>query len=89
MQPDPSDGTRRVKSITMQKRYIQEIRSGAKTVEGRVGISIVKNIHAGQLLRFYYMANSRDDVVCLVERVERYESFREMLKVGSFSRAGV
>ncbi|KAI1713822.1 hypothetical protein Ddc_11714 [Ditylenchus destructor] len=72
------------KSVTMTKEYIHQIREGRKIVEGRVGIPVIKNIRPGEKIRFFYMSNAKDDVICEVQKVERYKTFEEMLKVVGF-----
>lgn len=70
---------KRPRGVSCTKKYIQLIRSGAKTVEGRVAAPLYTKIKAGDLVRFFYRTNASDDVVCLVKCVSRYPSFGEML----------
>lgn len=71
--------TSKPRGVSCTKKYIHLIRSGEKTIEGRVAAPIYKNIKAGDKLRFFYRTNAQDDVVCLVNRVSKYTTFKEML----------
>lgn len=67
-------------SITLMKRYIHHIKSGRKTVEGRVATRMFADIRQGDWLRFFYHHDPNDDVVCEVLEANRYPTFREMLE---------
>ena len=64
----------------MKKIYIHQIRSGEKTIEGRIDKGPVKNLQVAKTLRFYYMSNAQDDVICRIQRIQRYSSFADMLE---------
>ncbi|KAI1714063.1 hypothetical protein Ddc_11627 [Ditylenchus destructor] len=70
----------REKSIKIRKEYLDLIREGKKTVEGRLGKPDYRDIQKGDRLRFYVEENPEDDVICEVERVQSFSSFAEMLK---------
>jgi len=72
-------------TLRIQKNYLNGIRSGVKTVEGRVGSEKVRSIHKGDLIRLE--AGDKDYLVCeVVEEPTRYHSFEEMLRVGARMR---
>ena len=48
--------------LTMKKKYIHQIRSGEKTVEGRVSKGAILKYCPGDKIRFYYYSNASDDV---------------------------
>jgi len=75
-----SNNHRKVKSITLMKKYIHLIRDGKKTIEGRVGTAMFTGIRAGDHIRFFYMHNQKDDVTCEVTRVTKYKTFRKMME---------
>lgn len=66
--------------ITLKKVYIHHIRAGRKTIEGRVNSGMFRNLREGRLVRFFYFHDQTDDVICKVQWINRYSSFREMLE---------
>jgi ASC-1-like (ASCH) protein len=75
-----------LKGITLKKVYIHQIRRGDKTVEGRIFSGQFKNIKVGDHLRFFYMADAHDDVVCEVTAVKTYRTFDHMLTEVGYKR---
>lgn len=65
------------KSFTLLKKYIDLIRSGKKTVEGRVRTGAFEFAKAGDLVSFYTYQGDR--ISCRVKKVKNYDTFREML----------
>lgn len=65
------------KSFTLLKKYIDLIRSGKKTVEGRVRTGSFEFAKAGDLVSFYTYRGDR--ISCRVQKVQKYETFRDML----------
>ena len=80
----PSQTPEQPLGITLKKMYIEQIRRGVKTVEGRINSGMFKNIKEGRLVRFFYMSNQADDVVCRVTKIAAYKSFKEMLEKEGF-----
>lgn len=78
-QKSPSIPEAMVRHLTLKKIYIQAIRAGSKTVEGRPLTARLKKFQAGDVVRFYYYSNSKDDVRCEITRVETFPSFDAML----------
>ncbi len=71
----------RTHSFPLKKQYLDLIKSGRKTVEGRIATTTFLSIHAGDSIEFF---SNTDRVLCKVSGVGRYPSFREMLsKVGT------
>lgn len=70
--------------VTLKKKYVNQIQSGRKTVEGRINSGMFRGIQAGTRIRFFYKQNQRDDAVCEVLSVQKYTSFREMLEQEGF-----
>lgn len=70
--------------VTLRKIYIHAIRDGRKTVEGRVNGGMFKNLSVGRTMRFFYFANTQDDVVCRVVRINQYPSFRKMVEMEDY-----
>ena len=76
----PSSAAGPPTSITLRKQYVNQIQSGAKTVEGRINTGMFTRVRAGDKLRFFYHQAPSDDAVVTVTQVNRYRSFREMLQ---------
>ncbi len=66
--------------LTLKKVYIQQIRSGQKTVEGRIFARSVPKLRAGDTVRFYYYSNAKDDVTCRITDIRRFTSFSALLE---------
>lgn len=75
-----------IRNLTLKKIYIDQIRSGQKTVEGRIFERSVKKIKVGDHVRFYYYSNSKDDVTCRVVSISKYATFRLMLEHKGFNK---
>lgn len=67
-------------SVTLRKKYIHQIRSGQKTIEGRINSGMMLKMKPGDEVRFFYMHNKFDDVVCKITKIEKFVSFAEMLE---------
>jgi ASC-1-like (ASCH) protein len=67
-------------SATLRKVFIHQIRSQQKTIEGRIDNGMFKNLREGKRIRFFYMADQTDDVVCRIERIVRYQTFADMIR---------
>lgn len=66
----------RVTSFPIMKKYFDYIRSGRKTVEGRINSGMFLRIKQGEHIIFF---NQSDKVTCLVTKINSYDSFAEML----------
>lgn len=73
-------------SATLMKKYIHQIKSGGKTIEGRVNSGMFLNFKEGDTVRFFYMANTSDDVTCRIVKVAKFSSFTEMLEKEGFRK---
>ena len=71
---------RRKHVLPMLPRYQQQIRSGQKTVEGRLARGRALEVQAGELLQL-------GDVIMEVQEVIRYPNFREMLQQEGYLQA--
>lgn len=63
--------------VTLRQPYLSLIKSGRKTVEGRIASGMFKSVAVGSKIRFF---NQGDQVICTVTGVATYASFEEMLK---------
>jgi len=75
-----------IPEFTLQRKYIELIQSGRKTVEGRINSGGFRNFKVGDKLRFFDGKNPDFDVKCEIVGVERYTGFREMLETECVTR---
>lgn len=68
-------------SVTLKQPYVTQIKTGHKTVEGRINSGMFRNVRAGANIRFF---NHQAAVDCTVQSVMRYNSFRQMLEAVGF-----
>jgi len=68
---------------TLKNPYVGQIRSGAKTIEGRINSGMFRPVKKGDSIRFF---NQSSDVTCLVSRVSRYPSFKAMLEKEGYKK---
>lgn len=62
---------------TLKPFYLRPIKSGLKTIEGRINNGMFKFVKEGDTIRFF---NHEDSVMCTVEKVKKYASFPAMLQ---------
>ncbi len=68
-------------TCTLKKIYIDQILSGKKTVEGRINSGMFLKIKEGNSIKFFCgHGNFYREVICKVTKIEKFESFEEMLK---------
>ncbi|GAA3419357.1 ASCH domain-containing protein [Streptosporangium vulgare] len=68
----------RARHMNLYRRYFDLVASGRKTIEVRVQYANLRNLAAGQYIRF---ACGTDECLTRVVRVARYTSFDEMLDI--------
>jgi ASC-1-like (ASCH) protein len=66
----------RAREMNLYRRYFDLVAAGSKTIEVRVQYPDLRNLTAGDHIRFVC---GRDDVLTRVKHVTRYTSFEEML----------
>lgn len=66
--------------ITLKRKYIHQIKSGGKTIEGRINNGMILRFKTGDNVRFFYKQNERDDARCKIEDIRKYKSFKELLE---------
>jgi|GEM_PF-1893570 len=64
------------KDVTLKNPYVNFIKQGKKTVEGRINAGMFFNVRVGDRFRFF---NQAAEVFCCVTDVKRYPSFDGML----------
>ncbi|PWU15671.1 MAG: hypothetical protein C5B45_01860 [Chlamydiae bacterium] len=72
----------RFRGIRIKKIYLNMIKKGTKTIEGRIHKDIFASFKAGDGIRFFN--GLEHSVKCLVTRVNTYKSFEKMLASENF-----
>lgn len=84
------EGRKRVRvetrQVTLPRQYIHQIKSGAKTIEGRINSGQFKQLKTGERIRFFYQQNPNDDVTCEITALKPYKSFPEMLTAEGYKK---
>lgn len=75
--PTPSDYV----PMTLKDVYIQQINQRSKTIEGRIDSGVFANLLPGSRMRFY---SNRSEVFCLITKVIKYKTFKELLEGEGF-----
>jgi ASC-1-like (ASCH) protein len=69
--------------VTLKEPYVSLIRSGEKTIEGRIRSGMFYGVKIGDRFRFF---SHMGDVYCRVTQVKHYASFLEMLVKEGFKK---
>lgn len=69
-----------IPEFTLHRKYIDLIKSGKKTVEGRINSGGFKNFKVGDKVKFFDGKNPNFFVVCVITGIGKYATFREMLE---------
>jgi len=72
--------------LTLRKKYIHQISGGGKTIEGRINSGIILRYRIGDRIRFFYKQNPSDDVVCKIEDIRKYDTFKAMLEEEGYQK---
>lgn len=75
-----------IPEFTLQRKYIELIKSGRKTVEGRINSGGFRNFKVGDQVRFFDGKNPDFDVICEVVGMGRYAGFKQMLEAEGVPR---
>jgi ASC-1-like (ASCH) protein len=73
---DPAVPLGIVREMNLYRRYFDLVTDGSKTIEVRVQYPNLRNLAAGDHIRF---ACGRDECLTRVKRVARYVSFEQMI----------
>ncbi len=65
--------------FTLQKKYLDFIKDGSKTVEGRIGSGAFRNMKVGETIKFFDPKNPNNFVIVEVTQNNHYKTFRDML----------
>jgi ASC-1-like (ASCH) protein len=72
--------------MTLRKKYIHQIKSRKKTIEGRINSGVFLRYKKGDTIRFFYQQDPSDDVICEIEAIREYPSFAEMLQKEDYKK---
>ncbi|MEM1312587.1 MAG: ASCH domain-containing protein [Patescibacteria group bacterium] len=62
---------------TLKVKYINFIKEGEKTIEGRINTGLFAKIKAGDTIEFF---SKQEKVNCKIKLIKNYSSFKEMLE---------
>jgi len=74
---EPLFQTGKIHDLTLKNPYLGQIKSGAKTIEGRINSGMMRKLRLGDAIRFY---NRNDEVTCIIKGITPYPSFFDMLQ---------
>ncbi len=66
--------------FTLMKKYLEFIKNGSKTVEGRIASATFRNMKVGETIKFFDPKNPKNYVIVEVTHNNRYRTFRDMLQ---------
>ncbi len=67
-------------SITLYPKYINFMRTGKKTVEGRCNTGMFKKINVGDSISFFSKKDSNNEITMEVVEKREYISFKELIE---------
>ncbi len=73
-----------VPGYTLQRTYIDLIRRGSKTIEGRINSGGFSRLEEGSQIKFFDRREPTYDVLCNILGIGRYKTFIEMLEAEGF-----
>jgi len=77
---DKKEKGEEIKECNLQKQYFDLIKTGKKTVEGRINSGSFQNLRVGSKIKFFEQNDPRNFLICEVIEINSYSSFREMLE---------
>lgn len=81
--PAPAPVAPRQNELTLKNQYIDPIRRGVKTIEGRINSGAPRNFRVGETLRLFSGNNS---VTSTIVKIEKFASFKEMLEKTDYKK---
>ena len=70
-------------SLPLKQQYLLQIKSGLKTIEGRISSGQILGYRAGQRIKFF---NQQTSVICQIKAIRKYKGFPEMLAAEGFQK---
>jgi ASC-1-like (ASCH) protein len=74
-------GSNEIIEISLRKIYVDAIKNGSKTIEGRINSGFFKTLKSGQTVKFF---SKEGNVTCKIVKIAFYKSFKEMLETEGF-----
>lgn len=68
---------------TLKNVYLNQIKSGQKTIEGRINSGMFLRVQEGDKFRFF---SNNDEVNCTITKINKYKSFAEMLQAEGYKK---
>ena len=65
--------------INLYKKYLEQIKTGQKTVEGRVNTNKYRNIQSNDTIIFFEKDSPTTKAVCKIIKINHYKNFKDML----------
>lgn len=78
-----SSSQRTAHEVTLKRPFITQIRSGKKTIEGRINSGMFRRFRQGDTVRFF---SGADGVRCEITAIRSYRSFGDMLQAEGYQR---
>lgn len=76
----------RVIKCTLKREYLEQIKSGLKTYEGRVATNFFRDYLPGRTVEWYCGSEDRDKVLTTIVSRKRFSSFGDMLRTVGFNK---
>lgn len=73
-------------TLKVMQQFIEPIRNGDKSIEGRIHSGKPATFKSGDTIRFICPSNENDEVFCTIAKIESYSSFREMLEKTDYKK---
>lgn len=70
----------------LQEKYLNLIKKGIKTVEGRINDGKFAEYKKGDIIKFVENKNPQNFILCKILRVHHYKTFEEMLQKEGLGR---
>ena len=80
IQPTKNESKPKEYEFTLMPKYLELIRSGKKTSEGRINSGAFRDMKAGDKIKFFDKKQPSRAVYCEVIGNKKYKSFEEMLE---------
>lgn len=64
----------------IRQPYLNDIKAGYKTVEGRINRGRFSQLRPGDKVKFYDAENPHDYIICTITGIQVYPTFFEMLR---------
>ena len=80
-----SERQKPIPELSLKRKYINAIKLGEKTTEGRINSGFFRNINQGDRIKFFNENKPYISVVCEIKEINKYKGFREMLEKEGYS----